>query len=50
VISKKGFIYERKLIEKYIRDEGRCPITGTDLNESDLIPVQGEISELCNVL
>jgi len=41
VVSKKnGYLYEKRLIEKYIREEGKCPISGLDLVESDLIPIQ----------
>eukprot|EP00607_Mallomonas_marina_P010929 CAMPEP_0182424146 /NCGR_PEP_ID=MMETSP1167-20130531/10268_1 /TAXON_ID=2988 /ORGANISM="Mallomonas Sp, Strain CCMP3275" /LENGTH=506 /DNA_ID=CAMNT_0024603717 /DNA_START=143 /DNA_END=1660 /DNA_ORIENTATION=- len=41
VVSKKnGYLYERRLIEKYIEVEGKCPVSGVELVESDLIPVQ----------
>lgn len=40
VISKKsGHLYEKRLIEKYIREQGKCPVSGQDLSELDLLPV-----------
>ena len=42
VISiKSGHLFERRLIEKYLTAGGKCPISGMDLSESDLLPVQG---------
>mmetsp|Transcript_1430 Transcript_1430/g.2334 ORF Transcript_1430/g.2334 Transcript_1430/m.2334 type:complete len:619 (+) Transcript_1430:167-2023(+) len=35
-----GVLYEKRLIEKYISDQGKCPITGSQLNIDDLMPVQ----------
>lgn len=52
VISKKtGYIYEKRLITKwaasdpfhrarYIKTEGKCPITGEELELSDLVDVK----------
>ncbi|CBK23997.2 uncharacterized protein [Blastocystis hominis] len=41
VVSKKtGYIYEKSLITKYIEAEGKCPITGEELDLSDLIDVK----------
>eukprot|EP01024_Parvocaulis_polyphysoides_P074519 TRINITY_DN96177_c0_g1_i1.p1 TRINITY_DN96177_c0_g1~~TRINITY_DN96177_c0_g1_i1.p1 ORF type:complete len:211 (-),score=28.13 TRINITY_DN96177_c0_g1_i1:8-604(-) len=45
VFSKTGYIFERRLIEKFIEETGRCPITGEPLSKEDLIPVkQQEVS------
>lgn len=40
VNRKTGHLYERRLIEKYIEQFGRCPITGDALTLDDLIPVK----------
>jgi len=40
VSSKSGQVYERRLILKYITDNGTDPITGEKLEESDLIAVK----------
>jgi pre-mRNA-processing factor 19 len=40
-------LYERRLIEKYIKDNGKCPVTGNDLNEEDLLSVKGR-HRICN--
>jgi hypothetical protein len=37
-----GHVYEKKLILKYIQDEGKCPVTGSPLTEQDLIALQGK--------
>ena len=39
VSSKSGHVYERRLITKYITDNGTDPITGEKLEEADLISV-----------
>ncbi|KPI89882.1 putative WD-repeat protein [Leptomonas seymouri] len=41
VSVKSGHIFERSLIEKYIDEHSRCPITGEPLRKEDLVPVQG---------
>jgi len=42
VVSKKsGHVYERRLIEKYIADHGKDPVTGDSLSVEDLLEVQG---------
>ena len=42
VISKlSGHVYEKKLILKYILEDGKDPVTNTHLSEEDLITVQG---------
>jgi pre-mRNA-processing factor 19 len=40
VSSKSGHVYERRLILKYITDNGTDPITGEKLEESDLVSVK----------
>ncbi|ORC83402.1 uncharacterized protein TM35_000721050 [Trypanosoma theileri] len=41
VVSRiSGCLYERSLIEKYISEHGRCPITGEPLQKEDLITVR----------
>ncbi|CDO75875.1 hypothetical protein BN946_scf184672.g8 [Trametes cinnabarina] len=40
VSSKSGHVYERRLILKYITENGTDPITGDKLEESDLISVK----------
>jgi hypothetical protein len=40
VSSKSGHIYERRLIEKYINENGTDPITGEKLEEGDLVTVK----------
>lgn len=41
VVSKKtGHLYEKRIIEKYIKSEGRCPISGKDMSEEDLLIVE----------
>eukprot|EP01111_Echinosteliopsis_oligospora_P002455 TRINITY_DN1366_c0_g1_i1.p1 TRINITY_DN1366_c0_g1~~TRINITY_DN1366_c0_g1_i1.p1 ORF type:complete len:497 (-),score=186.88 TRINITY_DN1366_c0_g1_i1:32-1522(-) len=40
VIAKTGYVYERRLIEKYIDANGKCPASGEPLSSSDLIPIK----------
>ncbi|KAH8120623.1 Prp19-domain-containing protein [Phellopilus nigrolimitatus] len=40
VSSKSGHVYERRLITKYITDNGTDPITGDKLDEADLVSVK----------
>lgn len=39
VSSKSGHLYERRLIEKYIKENGTDPISGDKLTEEDLIAI-----------
>jgi len=40
VVSRKtGHLFERRLVEKYLQEEGKCPITGEVLEVSDLLPL-----------
>lgn len=41
VARVNGFLYEKSLISKYIKDTGKCPVTGAALTEEDLIDVKG---------
>ena len=41
ISTKTGHLFERRLIEKYLAAGGKCPISGMDLSETDLLPVQG---------
>ncbi|RNF03715.1 putative splicing factor XB2 [Trypanosoma rangeli] len=41
VVSRlSGCLYERSLIEQYVADHGRCPVTGEPLRKEDLIMVR----------
>ena len=44
VSQKSGHVYERRLILKYINENGTDPITGAQLEESDLIPIKASTS------
>lgn len=46
VSAKSGKVYERRLILKYITDNGTDPITGDKLEESDLITIKASKSML----
>eukprot|EP00775_Hariotina_reticulata_P003496 gene3496-3765_t len=39
VSKKSGHVFEKTLIIKYIAETGKCPITGVDLAEDDLLQV-----------
>jgi pre-mRNA-processing factor 19 len=39
VISKDGYIFERRLIEQVIGETGKCPITHSNLSKDDIRPV-----------
>ena len=40
VVSRDGYIFERRLIEKVIADTGSCPITRSTLSHDDIKPVR----------
>eukprot|EP00665_Eupelagonemidae_sp_cell47_P009520 gene9519-4415_t len=40
VSQKSGHLFERSLIEKYIENTGKCPVTGEPLEASDLLPLK----------
>lgn len=41
VSLKSGHVYEKALILKTIEHSGRCPVTGEDLEPTDLLEVKG---------
>jgi pre-mRNA-processing factor 19 len=40
VVTKAGDVYERRLILKYIAENGTDPLTGEKLEEADLITIK----------
>jgi len=40
VSVKSGHVYEKRLIEKYVETNGKCPVTNEILEQKDLIPVK----------
>ncbi len=40
VSAKSGHVYERRLVQKYISENGTDPVTGEKLEESDLVSVK----------
>ena len=40
VSTKNGHVFERRLILKYITDNGTDPITGDKLEETDLVSIK----------
>lgn len=40
VSAKSGKVYEKRLIVKYIHENGTDPITGEKLEESDLVTIK----------
>ena len=40
---KTGLIYSRRLIEKAIQAEGKCPVSDVDLSADDLVPVNSKL-------
>ena len=40
VSKKSGHLYEKRLIEQYVAEHGKDPVTGEPLTEDDLIPLQ----------
>jgi len=41
VISKKtGHLYEKRIIQKYLEENHKCPITGEEMTEDDLIELK----------
>ncbi|KAJ6231131.1 pre-mRNA-processing factor 19 [Anaeramoeba flamelloides] len=49
VITKSGYIFERKLIEKYIESKGSCPVTQESLEKEDLVSIKNR-EELAKTL
>lgn len=52
VSQKSGKVYEKRLIVKYINDNGTDPTTGDKLEESDLIDIKASTYRpvLCRVV
>lgn len=49
VSKKSGQVYERRLIVKYIEDNGKDPVTGEDLSVDDLLDIKSSKSlSLCS--
>jgi len=44
VVTKSGQLYERRLIEKYISENERDPLTGEALTVEDLIDIKGPLT------
>lgn len=42
VVSKTGYVFEKRLIEKHIQNYGICPISGEVLTLNDLFPLKSE--------
>ncbi|CAN6304934.1 unnamed protein product, partial [Urochloa humidicola] len=40
VCKKSGLLFERRLIERYIEDHGKCPVTKEELTMDDIVPVK----------
>ncbi|KAF7456861.1 putative pre-mRNA-processing factor 19 [Cryptosporidium felis] len=40
VVSKTGYVFERRLIEEYIRCNNSCPVTKSELSLEDLVKVK----------
>ena len=43
-------MFERRLIEKYIAENGTDPISGEQISEEQLIDIKGEFQRYCIVL
>uniref|UniRef100_A0A7S0YHM9 Pre-mRNA-processing factor 19 n=2 Tax=Polytomella parva TaxID=51329 RepID=A0A7S0YHM9_9CHLO len=40
VSSKSGYVFDKILITKYIKEMGKCPVTNEPLSEEDLLPLK----------
>eukprot|EP00892_Ulva_mutabilis_P001038 jgi/Ulvmu1/10935/UM007_0114.1 len=40
VCTKTGHVFERSLIEKYLEDTGKCPMSGQEMSKDDLMPLK----------
>lgn len=38
--TKTGYVYEKSLIEKYLIEKARCPMTGNEMSKDDLLPLK----------
>jgi len=41
VSVKSGTVFEKRLIEAYVAEHGKCPVTGEALTKEDILPVKG---------
>jgi pre-mRNA-processing factor 19 len=39
-VKTTGILFEKSLIEKVIKTEGKCPVTGSSLTEEDILPIK----------
>lgn len=39
-LSKTGYVFERRLIEKHLEESQTCPVTGEQLTVADLTPIK----------
>ena len=39
ISAKSGHLFEKRLVEKFIEVNGKCPVTDNELAKEDLIPV-----------
>jgi hypothetical protein len=47
---KTGLVYSRRLIEKAIAADGKCPVSDADLSTDDLVPVKGKLQFCVEVI
>lgn len=40
VSTKTGHLFEKRLVEKYVRETGKCPVTGETLAVEELLPLK----------
>lgn len=38
--SKTGHLFERKLVEKFVKETGKCPVTNESMSLDDLVPIK----------
>ena len=50
ISSKSGHVYERRLILKYIQENGTDPVTGEKLEEGDLVSVKASMLFFCRIV
>ncbi|KAI5684793.1 Prp19 [Leishmania braziliensis] len=46
VSVRSGLVFEHSLVEKYVDEHGRCPITGDPLCKEDLIAAHGAVPDV----
>ena len=40
VSTKSGHLFEKRLVEKYVKETGKCPVTSESLSMDDLMPLK----------